>query len=199
MEKLILLLDVSKKISISGKNVTQIVNKNIQRVSVFEIHANSICSYKPPVSSDQIFDGNTRWMRRINVTLRGDIPVSDVTSLTGTTPKTRRIYTRSARRELICIRVTPVEQRRGLSHESGATLVISDRYKRIRYGRVVKGTREGRTWRVLYRERGAGTLSLRVRNYDPVRFALSAGRDCITMRGIPGIAFTCLELLREPQ
>lgn len=75
------------------------VNKNIQRVSVFEIHANSICSYKPPVSSDQIFDGNTRWMRRINVTLRGDIPVSDVTSLTRTTPKTRRIYTRSGRRD----------------------------------------------------------------------------------------------------
>jgi hypothetical protein len=69
------------------------------------------------------------------------------------------------------------------------------------------------TWRVDERERGEGggqrrgyahadtlrTLPASRQNYDPVRFALSAGRDCITMRGIPGIAFTCLELLRGPQ
>lgn len=65
---------------------------------------------------------------------------------------------------------------------------------------VVKGYMPGMH---LARSRAAGT-SLRTlpasrQNYDPVRFALSAGRDCITMRGIPGIAFTCLELLRGPQ
>lgn len=45
----------------------------------------------------------------------------------------------------------------------------------------------------------AAALPASRQNYDPVRFALPRGRDCITMRRIPGIAFTCLELLRGPQ
>ncbi|TGZ56183.1 Uncharacterized protein DBV15_01647, partial [Temnothorax longispinosus] len=46
-----------------------------------------------------------------------DIPTDDVTSLTGTTPKTRRIYTRQPDRTrgLICSRVIPVDATRAFT------------------------------------------------------------------------------------
>lgn len=114
-------------------------------------------------------------------------------TLTGATPKTRRIYTRQPdmTRRLICSR--------GRCHTRiGRHEADSPTGKRMRYDRQ---RAQGCT---LARPRAASTSLRRTlpasrQNYDPVRFALSAGRDCITMRGIPGIAFTCLELLRGPQ
>lgn len=64
---------------------------------------------------------------------------------------------------------------------------------RIRYVRQ----RKRDTWRVI--GTAATALPASRQNYDPVRFALAAGRDCITMRRIPGIAFTCPELLGGSQ
>ena len=71
--------------------------------------------------------------------------------------------------------------------------VCSSAYRRIRYVRQ----RKQDTWRVS--GTAAAALPASRQNYDPVRFALAGSRDCITMRRIPRIAFTCLELLRGPQ
>lgn len=58
----------------------------------------------------------------------GDIPAVDITSLTGTTPKIRRIYTRQldATRGLICSHVIPVDATRAFTASDHAA-VLADR------------------------------------------------------------------------
>lgn len=129
-----------------------------------------------------------------------DIPASDITSLTGMTPKTWRIYTHSGWRDtrinLHSRNTDGVDAKYFTSGANRAILADPTGINAHVTDASSKGRGKSALGASLTAERGH---SLRGRNYDPVRFALSAGRDCITMRGIPGIAFTCLELLREPQ